>query len=208
MHIVTVTSRKGGVGKTTLSCILAVEAERSGYGPVALIDSDPMRGLDMWWQSRKSESLGLISLDAGLASAVSVAERRGTKLLIIDTPTADIGSAVGTAVSAAHLVLIPVQPSPHDLRAIGSTVEICEKAGKPLVFIINRTKPRAGLTGAAAIKLSQYGRVAPTMIADRTAHASAAASGRTLPEMEPGGPAAVEAAELWAYVAERIGASA
>ena len=78
MHIVTVTSRKGGVGKTTLSCILAVEAERSGYGPVALIDSDPMRGLDMWWQSRKSESLGLISLDAGLASAVSVAERRGT----------------------------------------------------------------------------------------------------------------------------------
>jgi chromosome partitioning protein len=178
-----------------------VEAARAGFGPVALIDCDPMRGLDMWWQAREDESLAIIALDGGLASAVRTAAGRGTRLLLIDTAPSDAVEAVGVA----DLVLIPVQPSPHDLRAVGSTVKICQQAGKPLVFVINRTKPRVKLTGESAIVLSQHGTVAPTMIADRAAHAAAAITGKTLPEVEPGGPAADEAAGLWRYVAERMG---
>ncbi len=40
MRIVAVTSQKGGSGKTTLSGHLAVEAQRRGAGPVALIEAD------------------------------------------------------------------------------------------------------------------------------------------------------------------------
>jgi chromosome partitioning protein len=45
MQIITMASRKGGAGKTTLTCHLAVEAEQCGNGPVAIIDTDDMAGL-------------------------------------------------------------------------------------------------------------------------------------------------------------------
>ena len=41
MVVLVLASQKGGSGKTTLSGHLAVEADRAGVGPVALIDTDP-----------------------------------------------------------------------------------------------------------------------------------------------------------------------
>jgi chromosome partitioning protein len=72
------------------------------------------------------------------------------------------------------------------------------------VFIVNRTKPRARLTGEAAIALSQHGTVSPAMLADRTVYAAAAIDGRTAPEVEPTGAAAAEVAALWTYIADRL----
>ena len=40
MLVLAMASQKGGSGKTTLSGHLAVEAEKAGAGPVALIDTD------------------------------------------------------------------------------------------------------------------------------------------------------------------------
>jgi cellulose biosynthesis protein BcsQ len=45
MDILTIASQKGGAGKTTLSAHLAVEAERAGRGPVAVVDTDPQGSL-------------------------------------------------------------------------------------------------------------------------------------------------------------------
>lgn len=41
MHVLVVANQKGGVGKTTLSGHLAVEAVRTESGNVVLIDTDP-----------------------------------------------------------------------------------------------------------------------------------------------------------------------
>ena len=41
MRVLAVASQKGGSGKTTLAGHLAVQAERAGAGPVALLDLDP-----------------------------------------------------------------------------------------------------------------------------------------------------------------------
>jgi chromosome partitioning protein len=48
MRIIVVASQKGGSGKTTISGHLAVEAERNGHGPVAVIDTDPQGSLAHW----------------------------------------------------------------------------------------------------------------------------------------------------------------
>ena len=48
MRTIILASRKGGAGKTTLTCHLAVEAERRGHGPVGIIDTDDMAGLAKW----------------------------------------------------------------------------------------------------------------------------------------------------------------
>ena len=54
MRILTLASQKGGAGKTTLAAHIAVEAERAGAGPVALIDLDPQGSLAAWWNSREA----------------------------------------------------------------------------------------------------------------------------------------------------------
>jgi len=203
MHTIVIASRKGGAGKTTLATLLAVEAARAALGPVAVVDLDPMRGLVLWWEARTAETPVLVAADSTPAAALAAAKATGALLVFVDTPPA-AAPVVAEVVALADLVLVPVQPSPHDLRAVGATVDLARRAKRPLVFVINRTKPRVRLTGGAAIALSQHGTVAPAMLADRAVYAAAAIDGRTAPEIEPTGAAAAEVAALWAYIADRL----
>lgn len=198
-------SRKGGAGKTTLSCHLAVEAERAGAGPVALIDTDPMIGLSQWWDARSSETPIMMQAmeNAGLAEKLAALEESGIKLVFIDTPPA-INESVNVTIAASDLVIIPVQPSPDDLRAVGTTIEMVQRANKPLIFIINRVKPRARLTGEAAVALSQHGVVASEFVWDRTDYAAAKSDGKTAPEIDDTSKAATEIASLWRYIKSRL----
>ena len=203
MQTIVIASRKGGAGKTTLATLLAVEAARAGAGPVAMIDLDPMRGLSLWWEARQADTPLLVASDGGPAAALAGAEAAGAVLVLVDTPPA-AAPVVADVVALADLVLVPVQPSPHDLRAVGATVDLARRVRRPLVFVVNRTKPRVRLTGEAAIALSQHGTVAPAMLADRAVYAAAAIDGRTAPEIEPTGAAAAEVAMLWVYIAGRL----
>jgi cellulose biosynthesis protein BcsQ len=54
MRILTIASQKGGAGKTTLTAHVAVEAERAGAGPVAVVDTDPQGSLAAWWNTRQA----------------------------------------------------------------------------------------------------------------------------------------------------------
>ena len=203
MQTIVLASRKGGAGKTTLSCHLAVEAERVGAGPVAVIDTDAMAGLSKWWDARQATTPVLARAEPDLASALTVLREHGVKLVFIDTPPA-LSEGVADTIALADLVLIPVQPSPDDLRAVGVTVEMVRGVRKPLTFIINRVKPRVRLTGEAAIALSQHGVVSPHFVWDRTDYAAAKVDGLTASEMDPRGIASREIELLWSYVASRL----
>jgi chromosome partitioning protein len=204
MHTIVLESRKGGAGKTTVTCHLAVEAERQGHGPVAVIDTDEMAGLAKWWDVRQAETPILARPEPDLKSALMVLKQHGTRLVFIDTPPA-ISPSIAATIRLADLVLVPVQPSPDDLRAVGVTVEMVEQAKKPLAFVINRVKPRVRLTTEAAVALSQHGPVAQAFLYDRVDYAAAKVDGCTAPELDPAGRAAAETAELWAYVAKKLG---
>lgn len=203
MHIIVLASRKGGAGKTTLASHLACEAERAGYGPVAIADADEMQGLAQWWDAREAPSPALIRLAGTPRETADALAAEGFRLLIIDTPPS-INPAVAGIVVHADMVVVPVQPSPDDLRAVGSTAELIERSGRPMLFVVNRTKPRVRLTGEAAVALSQFGTVAPIMVADRIDYASAKTNGHTAPELDPDGRAANEMAALWCYIADRM----
>jgi chromosome partitioning protein len=200
MHVLVLASRKGGAGKTTIACHLAVEAERAGAGPVAILDTDPMQGAAQWWDARKEETPALVK--GTVAEAVPALQAKGFKLLLVDTPPS-IGPEVALAVVAASMVVIPVQPSPNDLRAVGSTVQLVNEAKKPLAFVINRVKPRARLTVQAYEALAPHGTIAP-LLYDRTDYAAAMNDGLTAPELEARGPAPAEITALWAYIASRL----
>ena len=103
MKVVVLASRKGGSGKTTLAGHLAVQAERAGAGPVALIDTDPQGSLAGWWNERRSEAPGFVTTT--LAQLPSDLERLRTILPHLSSPTvmplADDGEiAIHSAVPA------------------------------------------------------------------------------------------------------------
>ncbi|MGN6501058.1 MAG: AAA family ATPase [Tsuneonella sp.] len=204
MRVLALASQKGGSGKTTLSGHLAVQAQRAGAGPVVLIDIDPQGSLADWWNEREAEYPAFAQTTvARLASDLQVLRQQGFKLAVIDTPPA-ITMAIQSVISVAELIVVPTRPSPHDLRAVGATVDLCERAGKPLIFVVNAATPKAKSTSEAAVALSQHGTVAPITLHHRTDFAASMIDGRTVMEVDPEGRSAAEVTALWKYIYDRL----
>ncbi|TDH60110.1 ParA family protein [Dankookia rubra] len=113
MQIITLASRKGGAGKTTVARNLAVAAELAGEGPVALVDIDPQGGLAAWWNRREAETPAFINCDTSNLSAEILRLRSaGFAYCIIDTPPS-VEDTARLAIRLATLAVVPVQPSPR-----------------------------------------------------------------------------------------------
>jgi chromosome partitioning protein len=203
MQVIALASRKGGAGKTTLSAHLAVAAEASGQGPVALIDTDPQGGLAGWWNARQADTPLWVDPVDGLPAAVQAGRVRGLGLMVIDTPP-ELTQTIADVIAVADLVVIPVKPSPNDLRAVGGTVDLVLAAGKPMVFAINQATTRARITAETAIALSQHGTVAPVMVSHRVDFATSMTDGRTAGELDPGSRSGAEITALWTYLRSRL----
>ena len=130
----------------------------------------------------------------------------GYTLAVIDTPPA-ITDAIRAVVMTATLVIIPTRPSPHDLRAVGSTVELVQGAGKPFVFAVTQAKPNTRLTVQALVALSAHGVVAGSIMHDRVDYAGSMIDGRTVLETDGKGKSAEEMRALWAFIEARIAKS-
>ena len=204
MRIIAVASQKGGCGKTTIAAHLAVRASMVGHGPAVLVDTDPQHSLTDWWRERNDPSLALAPTDLdNLAATLAQLRSQGAAVAIIDTPPA-LTTSIEQAIALADLVLIPARPSPHDLRAIGATVAMTQRAGKPFLFVVNGAAPRASITAECVAALSEHGRVAPGILYQRTDFAASMIDGRTVIEAAPAGRSAQEIADLWKCVYAQI----
>ncbi len=114
MRHVMVMNSKGGCGKSTLATNLASYFATEGY-KVALADYDPQRtSLD--WLAMRPEDLpkitGVAAYDEGLRGVP-----RDTEVLVIDAPARTHGSEMNELVRRAETILVPVLPSPIDMKA-------------------------------------------------------------------------------------------
>ena len=168
---------------------------------MALIDADPQGSLSAWWNRREADNP--IFVAATLRQLGSqLAELAGTgevDLVVIDTPPA-LGETITQVGAVADLILIPVRPSPHDLHAVGATVDLVENLGRPLAFVVNGATARTRIAAEAAVALSQHGRVAPVSVHHRTDFASSMTDGRTVMELALESRSSLEITELWNYV--------
>lgn len=194
--------QKGGCGKTTLAAHLAVVAELTGMRSV-LLDTDPQANLGDWWTAREADTPALAAgtLDELPGKLDQLAEA-GFKVAVIDTPPG-VGDAVERIVGLVDFVLIPVQPSPNDLRAVGATVTLVTDAGKPFGFVVNRAASRSNLTTQTVALLSAHGVVSPALVANRSSFASSMTDGRTVLEIGGSDKGAVKGAmeirQLWTW---------
>ena len=194
--IITLSSLKGGTGKTSLSVHLAHAIALSG-NRVILIDADPQASASDWAAARDDKPpfpvvgmardtlhRDLDELTADYAHAV------------IDTPPR-VSALARSAILAADLVLIPVQPSSYDVWAAAETVKLIEEAQqfKPDIkaaFVINRRIVNTSLGSEVAAALADYSPpVLESAIAQRIGFAEASA-GYTVLEDAPKSAAANE----------------
>jgi chromosome partitioning protein len=208
MKTIVLAARKGGSGKTTLAAHLGVQAELVGHGPVTFIDADPQQSLTAWWNDRQTDSPRLMELPVLGRLPVELGKVRSAPgFVVVDTPPLD-STMIAPVIDVADLVVIPVKPSPHDLRGVGVTVDMCKKAGRPFVFVVVQAVQRATLTQQAPLILSQFGPVATTIIYNRVDYAGAMTDGRTVQEIDAKGKAATEIAALWIYLSQQLSMSA
>ena len=202
MKTLSILSRKGGAGKTTVALHLAVAAQTAGRR-TAIVDMDPQRSAADWWRSRHAETPELVEVNAGeLAKVVKAGKADGVDLLVVDTrPSAEADAL--EAATAADLAVIVVKPTILDLRAVAGTVETLRRAKTPGLVVINQAPPMRGEAEAAIVQeargaLEGYGfPVLPTVLRYRAAYHAALIDGRAVNELEPGGKATAEIAALW-----------
>jgi len=176
MKVLTIANRKGGAGKSTCAAHLSLEAVKAGM-KVILIDMDPQKTLETWWQKRDEDNPFLTETNSKeLLAVVEKLKLKEFDLCIIDTPgDASLNAVAGIEVS--DLVLIPTKPTAPDLSAIGRTLAMMEEHNKKFFFTITQGIVRAKATLQAASVLSQFGAVAPSVISHRTSYASAMGQG-------------------------------
>lgn len=154
-RVITIAQQKGGAGKTTMAAHLAVAWAASGRNKVAIVDIDPQGSLTQWYDVRK-ERLG--EDDANLTFACISGWRVRSELdrlkythdiIVIDSPPHTDAEA-RTAIRAADLVVVPLQPSPMDLWATSATINVCKQEKVPVKMVLNRVPPNASITEAVS----------------------------------------------------------
>lgn len=141
---------KGGCGKTTLATNLASYFAMRGPLP-ALLDCDP-QGASMKWHEKRPKNRPPIHGIAAYKKTMNATrswQRRvpqETRRMIIDTPAALEGPEIHDAIYDASNILIPVMPSPIDIRyATKFIAELLlvaqlDRGGIKVGIVANRTR--------------------------------------------------------------------
>jgi chromosome partitioning protein len=121
MRSILVLNSKGGSGKTTIATNLASFYASIGK-QVALVDLDSQESSISWLKARSSAKPPITGI-----KGYGVKVKRGIDYKIIDAPAGLQGAALTKVLNMAESVIIPVLPSPIDMRAAGEFIKNIKK---------------------------------------------------------------------------------
>jgi chromosome partitioning protein len=208
MIVVTVASRKGGSGKSTLTAHLAAYANKPSRRCL-LADADPQGSLTLWHSLRKSGEPLLRNGTRGLDNLIKAAGESGFDWVFIDTPP-NTSAIVNDAIKAATLVVIPARPSIFDLDAVKETIAYARERQKPYAVVINGAPPKrenaeSAVTTSARESLDKLkAPVWSGQITHRSIYSMALAEGAAAREFEPDSLAANEIGRLFAAIERSV----
>lgn len=191
--VISVTQQKGGSGKTTLACHVAVEFMHRGYR-VALLDIDPQGSLSQWHMIREQRfgegytGFYFNALSGWRVSSEITRLRRTHDIIIVDSPP-HVETEARAAIRSADLILVPVQPSPTDLWATRATLELARAERVPFKIVMNRVNHQSRIVEAIRNEITGQAR---SMLGNRVAFATSIMEGLGVTEYDPASPASQE----------------
>lgn len=183
--IVTVSSYKGGVGKTTTSIHLAGALGLLGKRTL-LIDRDRHPGAFKWYQ--KGSAWSFEATTAADATSELVRRYRLEGNIVVDTPAAPTAQELVEYGSRSDLVLVPTTPDALALEALVDTVKVLRGNGIAYRVLLVAIPPKPSREGEKARSSLERARV-PVLAAEvprAAAFHHAALAGRLVRDV-PGG---------------------
>lgn len=129
---------KGGCGKTTIATNLATWYADEG-NRVAVVDFDPQRS-SLDWLAAREDYEGVPAIEGVDAVTGEARAAHGTDVALLDAPAGIYGSEVTALLRRADVLLVPVLPSPIDMRAATRFIDELLKSGR-----VSRGQTRIGL---------------------------------------------------------------
>lgn len=209
MKTLSVLSRKGGSGKTTVAVSLALAAKQAGLR-VVLADTDPLHSAGHVVRGREDSASFLFEMTAAKLFILQDACRRnGCDLLIVDTPPAP-DADVMTAINVSDLCLVVARPTALDVAAVRQTIELVQRASCPGLIVLNQCPPlRDGEESALvreAVERLGFARLplAGSRLRTRAAYQHAFAHNRGVTEWDPASTATVDVLRLLAEISGHL----
>lgn len=206
MKVITLGNHKGGVGKSTLACNIAVEATKEKL-KVLLIDADTQKSSMDFRELRSEKDLPQFNAVSITNSTIhkDIASFDSFDLIVIDAGGRDTGP-FRSAVLASDLLIIPALPSQLDIWSAEKTVAMFEEARAirndiRAYFVANRVISKTNIAREAYKALTQIGiPLLNSKIHSRVAFAYSISEGKGVTEYEPHGKSSKELKEFYEEV--------
>lgn len=183
--ILTVTSHKGGVGKTTTAMHLAAYLERrDGEGSTVVVDADP-NGSALGWKRRSKGQLGLEVVSSREAQERGVV--RSFENVVVDTQGRPRGEGLQRLVAQCDLLVVPTTPEAGSTETIMLMAQDIAALGGPAEYKVMLTMVKWYNRRASLARRSLIKRGVPLFeaeVRDRAAFATAELLGLPVHELK------------------------
>ena len=185
MQSILVLNSKGGCGKTTISINIASFFAHWGIR-VALADFDKQHSSTDWLLSRPKDLPAITSISAWTGDYHIPDD---TEYLIMDTPAGVADEALSKLLHEADTILIPILPSPLDIKAAGKLIhdimlQYEHLPKKPRIGVIaNRTRQQTKIYNSLRRFLSKLNLDFVVALRDTQNYISTTANGNSIFEL-------------------------
>ena len=196
-----------GEGSSTVISNFAITLA-SGGDKVLLVDADPQGSARDWAAAREQEPLfPVVGIDRAVIHKELPTMVEDYDHIIIDGPPR-VSELARSAIMAADLVVVPIQPSPYDVWAADVIINLINEASVfkeniKCVFAVNRKIVNTAIGRDVFEALTDYDfPTLKTVVHQRVIFAECAAPGSTVIEFDKNSQAAKEIKKLTKEILE------